>query len=98
MLLWGKSGCDRRQRAYKARNIYHLVLYRKLPTPALDLCRVHPFTSFMSLSPPSSCCILCFILPHHTHLHETLWIFTHLLYCLMPLEVSHTEGRNLDSC
>ena len=55
-------------------------------------------TSFMSLSPPSSCCILCFILPHHTHLHEALWIFTHLLYCLMPLEVSHTEGRNLDSC
>ena len=33
-----------------------------------------------------------------THLHEALWIFMHLLYCLMPLEVSHTEGRNLDSC
>lgn len=105
MLLWGKSGCDRHQRAYEARSIYHLVLCR-------TLCRPLPgIFAGSALSPPlclhvfiplSSRCVLCFILlglilPHHARLHKALWISAHLLYSLMPLEVSHTEGRNLDS-
>lgn len=83
MPLRGKSGCDRHQRAYKARSIYHPVLYRKL-----HLCLYPPILLLRSLLHSSL----------RTHLHEALWIFTHLLYCLTPLEVSHTEGRNLDSC